>query len=139
MNEFLDSDAKKITCLLLRIVSFIRQRKLKDKTVENILQITGFSSVAWEFLSTIYEVGWDKPTTNNNNKSLRQYVFAQFNKIPSSNVLFKKLSKGKQVDISRISLFIPPRPGKSILEKSKFFKIIQVSKLKLSSNNKSYT
>jgi len=71
MNKFLDSHAKNITCLFFRIVSFIKQRKLEDKTVENILQITRFSSAAWESLSTIYKAGWGKLTTNNNNKFFR--------------------------------------------------------------------
>jgi len=57
INEFLDSNAKNITCSLLRIVSFIRQRKLKDKTMKNIMQITKFGSAAWGFLSTIYKAG----------------------------------------------------------------------------------
>ena len=69
MNEFLDGDAKNITCSLLRMVTFIRQRKLEDKTVEDILQITKFGSVAWEFLSVIYEAGWDKLTTITTNLS----------------------------------------------------------------------
>ena len=138
MNEFLDGDAKNITCSLFRMVTFIRQRRLEDKTVEDILQITKFGSVAWEFLSAIYEAGWDKLTTNYNNKYFRQCVSAQFNKTPLSYALSKKLSKGKQVDISRIPPPIPPRLSKSILEKSKFFRNIQVSKPKPLSNDKLY-
>jgi len=46
MNEFLDSDAKNITHSLLSIMSFIRQRKLKDKTIKDIIQITEFGSTA---------------------------------------------------------------------------------------------
>ena len=57
MNEFLDSDAKNITCSLLRIVLFMRQRKLEDKTVKDIMQITEFGSMVWEFLSIVYEAG----------------------------------------------------------------------------------
>ena len=36
MNKYLEDNAKNITCSLYRLVSFIRQRKLKDKTAENI-------------------------------------------------------------------------------------------------------
>ena len=57
MNEFLYSDAKNITCSLLRIVLFMRQRKLEDKTVKDIMQITEFGSMVWEFLSIVYEAG----------------------------------------------------------------------------------
>jgi len=36
MNEYLKGNVFHITCSLLRIVVFIRQHKLKDKTVEDI-------------------------------------------------------------------------------------------------------
>ena len=49
MNEYLKGNVFHITCSLLRIVVFIRQHKLKDKTVEDISQISEFSFVAWEF------------------------------------------------------------------------------------------
>lgn len=49
MNEYLENDIFHITCSLLRIVVFIRQHKLKNKTVENISQISEFSFVAWDF------------------------------------------------------------------------------------------
>ena len=42
MNEYLESDAKDIVCSLYQIVAFIRQRKLKDKIANDILQITEF-------------------------------------------------------------------------------------------------
>jgi len=47
-------------------------------------------------------------------------------------------SKGKQVNISRISLFILLRPSKSILAKSKFLKNLMID-LVNKSNNRSYT
>jgi len=34
MKMFLDSDAKNITCSFLRKVSFIKQRKVEDKTIK---------------------------------------------------------------------------------------------------------
>jgi len=46
MNEYLEDDAKNITCSLLRIVVFIRQHKLEDKTAKNIPQILEFGFVA---------------------------------------------------------------------------------------------
>jgi len=57
INEYLDDDVKNITCLLLKIVAFIRQYKLENKTAKNISQINKFSFVAWNFLLAIYESG----------------------------------------------------------------------------------
>ena len=44
-------------CSLLRIMAFIRQCKLEDKTMEDISQILEFGFVAWDFILVIYESG----------------------------------------------------------------------------------
>jgi len=69
MNEYLEGDARNINCSLHRISAFIRQRKLEDKSAEDIPQITEFGFVAWAFLSSIYESGWDKLEANKDKKS----------------------------------------------------------------------
>ena len=69
MNEYLEGDTRNI--ILLRIAVFIKQQKLKDKTVENISYIVEFGFAAWKFLSTIYKASWDKLAVNKNNKSFR--------------------------------------------------------------------
>ena len=53
MNKYLKGDAKNITYSLLKIVAFLRQHKLKDKTAKDIPQISKFSFMAWDFLSAI--------------------------------------------------------------------------------------
>jgi len=40
MDKYLEDDARNIICLLHRIVMFIKQHKLKDRTAEDILQIS---------------------------------------------------------------------------------------------------
>ena len=45
-------------CSLLRMVAFIKQRKLENKTEKDIYQITEFSLAAWEFLTTVRTTGW---------------------------------------------------------------------------------
>jgi len=46
MNEYLKGDVKNITYSLLKIVAFLRQYKLEDKTVKDIPQISKFSFMA---------------------------------------------------------------------------------------------
>jgi len=70
----LDSDAKNIACLLYRMATIIRQRKLEDKTTTDIPQIAEFGFSAWDFILSIYKSGWDKLTTNKDNRLFRQYV-----------------------------------------------------------------
>jgi len=52
--------------------------------------------------------------------------FGIVQQVPLSNISSKKQTKGKQVDILRIPSFIPHKSSKSILEKSKFFKRIEL-------------
>ena len=56
-NTYDNGDMKNIICLLLKIVAFIRQHKLENKTVKNISQINKFSFVAWNFL-LCYRMLW---------------------------------------------------------------------------------
>ena len=95
VDKYLEEDAKNITYSLLKIAAFIKQHLLENRTAKNISQITEFKFVAWEFLSAIYESGWNKSMANNENRSFRQYISLQFNKTPTKNITTKKLSKGK--------------------------------------------
>ena len=130
INEYLEDDVKNITCSLFRKTSFIKQRRLEDKIAKDISQISKFGYIVWEFLSAIYKAEQDKLTADKNN------ILVQFNRSPLSNIPSKKQTKRKQANISRISPFILLRPNKSILKKSKFFKIDQDSKSKPLSNVK---
>ena len=63
--------------------------------------------------------------------SFRQYVSSQFNRKP---IPTPSPTNGKKANISRILPPISPRPSKSILAKSKYFKKNQL----LNKNNYSY-
>ena len=92
----------------------------------------------------IYESGWDKLVANKDKNSFRQCISVQFNKKPFNNIPIKsllpnKLVKGKQADIFRIPLSILPRPNKSILAKSKFYKKNQMLTSNFQLNKLLYT
>jgi len=55
MNEYLEDNTKNITCSLLRMIVFIRQCKLEDKTAEDIPQISEFGYMVWDFSLAIYK------------------------------------------------------------------------------------
>ena len=132
MNEHLEGDARNINCSLHRISAFIRQRKLEDTSAEYIPQIAEFGFVAWVFLSSIYESGWDKLETNKDKKSFSQCVFLQFNRKLSTSFSQKKedKGKGKPANISKVPLPIHPKPSKSVLAKFKFYKGDQMTRPK---------
>jgi len=117
------------------MAAFIKQHPLENRIAKDILQIVEFRFATWEFLSAIYEFSWNKLTANNKNMSFRQCVSSQSNKKPTNNVPISKPTKGKQANISRISLLISLKPNKSILDKSKYYKMNQSSNLASKSNN----
>jgi len=107
------------------MATFIRQRKLEDKTASGIPQIGEFSFAAWNFILSIYESRWDKLNANKNGNSFRQCVSSQFKtkilkNISDNNQVLSK--QDKQAKVSKVSLSISFRLSKSILAKLKFFK-----------------
>ena len=74
----------------------------------------------------IYESGWEKLVASKD-KSFRQSISLQFNKVYTNNTNTNKLSSKKttkenKVDVSRITPLVLPRPNRSILAKLKFYK-----------------
>ena len=127
INKYLKDNVKNITCLLYRITAFVRQQKLEDKTADNISQIAEFGFAVWNLLLAIYKLGQVKLAVSKN-KTFRQSISLQFNKMCTNNMALSKLSsskstKEKKVDISRVPSPISSRPSKSILAKSKFYNI----------------
>jgi len=109
-NEFLNSDINNITCSLKRMACFLRQRNVKDRDANSIRQLDPFSESAWDFVSAIFESGWDTLTTANKS-SIRDNFTKEFGKStkPSPSV---NICHGAH--ITKV-----PRPSKEILEKSK--------------------
>jgi len=74
----LDSSAKSIACSLYKIAAIIKSKKLEDKTTTDIPRIPEFGFATWNFILSIYKSGWDKLTTNKDNRLFRQYIVLQF-------------------------------------------------------------
>jgi len=87
-NEFLNSDINNIICSLKRMACFLRQRNIKDRDTNSIRQLDPFGESAWDFVSAIFESGWDTLITANKS-SIRNNVTKEFGKStkpsPSTN------------------------------------------------------
>ena len=59
-NEFLQSDVRNMACSLQRMACFLKQRSLEGRDGNNIPQLALFGESAWEFISAIFESGWDQ-------------------------------------------------------------------------------
>jgi len=87
-NEFLNSDINNVMCSLKRMACFLRQRNVKDRDANSIRQLDPFSESTWDFISAIFESGWDTIITANKS-SIRDNVTKEFGKStkpsPSAN------------------------------------------------------
>ena len=121
--EFLEIDAKNIFTSLLCIADFIRTRKVQQGKILNIAKLQGFGEVAWSFISSIYEAGWDSIHINDQNISFRNVVINKLTlKVSKSTIgMSSSKLKGKVAEVIKISSSIPVHLHKEILEKSKFF------------------
>ena len=72
--EFLKIDAKNIYISLLSMANYIRSRKVKLCSINNISQLKYFGKAVWNFIFSIYKSSWDTINANNNNNSFRNRV-----------------------------------------------------------------
>jgi len=114
-NEFLNSDINNISCSLQHMACFLRQRNLEGRNGNNIKQLDLFGQSAWDFISAIFESGWDILTTANKS-TIRGNITKEFGKAinPPSR---ENICHGTH--ISKVPPPIPPCSSKKVLEKSK--------------------
>ena len=88
-NKFLNSDINNITCSLKHMACFLRQQNVKDQDANNIRQLDPFGKSAWDFVSAIFESGWDTLITANKS-SIRDNFAKEFGETtkpsPSVNI-----------------------------------------------------
>jgi len=114
-NEFLNSNINNITYSLKRMACFLRQQNVKDWDANSIRQLDSFGKSAWDFISAIFESGWDTLTIANKT-FIRDNFAKEFGKTtkpsPSANIRYG-------THITKVPSPIPPCLSREILEKSK--------------------
>jgi len=113
-NEFLQSDVRNMACSLQRMACFLKQRSLEGRDGNNIPQLALFGESAWEFISAIFESGWDQlhsssSTTIRDNISTHVGNMLTCDRTPANNAFPKRKTPPP----------IPPRPSKEQMEISK--------------------
>ena len=119
--EFLEIDAKNMYTSLLHIVNYIRSRKVKSGSINNIPQLKEFGEATWNFISSIYKSSWDTSYTDSNNNLFKSKFT---NKFTPKTLKTKSLSNfgsstDKKAKVIRLSPSILAYPSKEVLEKSK--------------------
>ena len=69
--EHLASDVKNIKESLHCIGKYILNKKIEQGKANNIADLRGVCEAAWNFISSIYEAGWDELIVDNKNFSFR--------------------------------------------------------------------
>jgi len=109
-NKFLQSDTCNISCSLIHIAQFIRQRNILNRDGNTIPQLNSFGKATFDFILAIYEAGWNKLNTSDNTP-IGHKIKDQFGNHPSTNKEKTKSTTGN------IPPHIPPRlPSKQVEE-----------------------
>jgi len=59
---------------------FFKQQSLVDRDIHYFPQLHEIGYATWKFISAIYEIGWNKLPTGEDNYSLQQMVASQFSR-----------------------------------------------------------
>ena len=104
--KHLPSNANNIKKSLYRMIKYILNKKIENSKSNEVNDFKDIDKVAWNFISAIYELGWDSLIANNNNISFRSKILAKFTlKINKVNTNKNKSSKStdKLATINNIS------------------------------------
>ena len=107
------------------MTKYILNKKIKRDKANNINDFKDIGKAAWGFISSLYELRWDKLIANNNNHSIKYKVRAQFTpilNIEGNNKTNKSANGNKPVFFSLLPPLIPAKSPKEITKISKFFK-----------------
>ena len=111
--EHIPSDIKNIKSSLCQMTNYILNKKVERGKLNDFENLKGISNVAWDFISAIYESGWDVLIADSNNASFRNKVVAKFIlKINNSNISKNNSSKSNN-KLATINKLPPPIPAKS--------------------------
>ena len=65
---------------------YISNKKINLKTANDLKDLDGIGDAVWNFLSLVYQSGWDSLYTDNKSKTLREKISSKFTPriVPSS-------------------------------------------------------
>ena len=123
--EHLPFNANSIKESLHYITKYICNKKIENGKFNEVTDLKGIGEIAWNFISAIYESGWDSLIADNNNTSFGSKVSSKFT-LKINEVKTHKSKSGKNADkpatFNRLSPPIPAKLPKKVNKISKYFK-----------------
>jgi len=110
-NEFLQSDVCNMACLLQCIACFLKQQSLEGRDGNNIPQLELFSESAWEFISAIFESGWDQ-LHSFENTTIHNNISIHFGSMQTRDRTAENNAYPKMTTVRKTPPSIPPAPLK---------------------------
>jgi len=89
---------------------YITNKKVNPKTANDLKDFDGIGDVVWNFISSVYQSGWDSLYTDNKLKTLREKISSKFSPriVPSpTQKSNKSVSKPIPASIDKVP---PPHP-----------------------------
>ena len=132
-NEFLQSDVRNMACSLQRMACFLKQRSLEGRDGNNIPQLELFGKSAWEFISAIFESGWDQ-LHSSKNTTIRDNISTHVGNMQNCDRMVENNAYPKTASVRKTPPPIPPRPSKEQIENSKKRQEVRLTKGKSSTH-----
>ena len=60
------------------MVRYITNKKVNPKTANDLKDFDGIDNTVWNFISSVYQSGWDSLYTDNKSKTLREKISSKF-------------------------------------------------------------
>jgi len=112
---------------------FLKQQSLEGHDGNNIPQLELFGESAWEFISMIFESGWDQ-LHSSENTAICDNIATHVGNMQTRNRTTKNNAYPKMAMIRKTLLPIPSCPSKEQMENSKKQQEVHSTKGKSSSN-----
>ena len=103
-NTSQEIDVNNIKILLMHILNFISNRKLKNNREADIPFLSSFGQIIFDFVSSVFKGGWDQLKTNKNNKIFHELIKDELTTKVSMPNKANKLLSTKLVKFSKLSL-----------------------------------
>ena len=133
-NEFLQSDICNMACSLQCMACFLKQCSLEGHNGNNIPQLELFGESAWDFISVIFESGWDQ-LHSSENTSIQDNISTHFGNIQTCDRAAENNAYPKTSMVRKTLPPIPPCPSKEQMENLKKRQIARLTKGKNSSDS----
>jgi len=136
--EQIASDTKSIKDSLNFMAKYIANKKVNPKNANELKDFDGIDDSVWNFISAIYQSGWDSFYTDNKSKTLREKISAKFTpRIVSTTAQKTNKDTPKSVPISIDKVLLPPPlPAKSAKKVNVISKYFQNKKSSNENKNK---